>query len=112
MTVFFLLLGLLVSLAIKESAGASYKLYPYLYATKDAVTNEASFPVVDHIAPDNSKERVEAKPDFLYNPPPDTYRVVEFYVHWCGICRVSCSCVVWQESTHTFSIKALLQTLR
>lgn len=87
MTVFFLLLGLLLSIAIKESAGASYKLYPYLYATKDAVTNEASFPVVDHIAPANSKERVQDRPDFLYKPHPDTYRVVEFYVHWCGICR-------------------------
>lgn len=87
MAVFSLLVGLLLLVAIEDSKGASYKLYPYLYATQDAVSNDESYPVIDHIAPDNNRELLQDKPDFLYHPPPDTYRVVEFYVHWCGICR-------------------------
>jgi hypothetical protein len=86
MAAFSLFLVALLSWWIEQTAGASYNLYPYLYEIEGGV-NKDSFPIFDHIAPQSTNGELEDRPDFLYYPPPDTYRVVEFYVHWCGICR-------------------------
>lgn len=63
----------------------SFHSYPYLYFNENQ-TN-VSFPVVDHVAPTGDRQRESDYPDFLYKPNPGVYRVVEFYVHWCDICR-------------------------
>jgi Erv1 / Alr family/Thioredoxin len=64
---------------VSRIAAHSYYSYPYLYRTeKDP---NASLPVLDHVATDTDA------PDFLYRPNPNSYRVTEFYVHWCDICR-------------------------
>lgn len=67
------------------SHAASYYSYPYLYGKEGNDT--FSYPVHDHIAPTGDQALRRDRPDFLYRPNNSTYRVVEFYVHWCGICR-------------------------
>jgi len=60
--------------------------YPFLYATKDNLN--ASFPVIEHLSPEYrglDKDAID-RPDFLY-APVDTYRIVEFYIHYCNTCK-------------------------
>lgn len=51
--------------------------FPYLYATKE--DPNASFPVIDYIAPVDLKG--PDRPAFLYDTD-QSYRIVEFYGHW------------------------------
>jgi Erv1 / Alr family/Thioredoxin len=81
----FLPVVLLIRFFIPEVESVSFNAYPYLYF--DEKGNNASFPVREHIAPKGDKNLKSDHPYYLYNPKPGTYRVVEFYVHWCNICR-------------------------
>lgn len=70
---------------VRHGGAASINSYPYLYYDQKGLNS--SFPVLDHIAPIGIKSLRNDRPDFLYNPPPASFRVVEFYIHWCNICR-------------------------
>ena len=85
--------------------------FPYIYAHIDDFN--ASYPVIEHIHPshmniltdtntddDHPSDRNRndghshnsvrlIRPDFLFTPSitTNTYRVVEFYVHWCDVCK-------------------------
>lgn len=69
-----------IALIADVASAVSIKEYPYLYAEKAG-------PIEEHIAPQGDKKRRSDYPEFLYNPNNKNYRVVEFYVHWCGVCR-------------------------
>jgi len=69
-----------IALLPDVASAASIKEYPYLYTEKAG-------PIVEHIAPEGEKKRRADFPEFLYDPDTKNYRVVEFYVHWCGVCR-------------------------
>ena len=84
------------SLVTNFASAVSIKEYPYLYA-------ENAGPIVEHIAPEGEMKRHHEEPDFLYNPNNPNYRVVEFYVHWCGVCR--------HYSSHFIKIAKLLDSL-
>jgi Erv1 / Alr family/Thioredoxin len=67
--------------------------YPFLYATEDDVN--ASFPVIEHLSPkyrgETDDKSVDDRPDFLYattSGQTDTYRIVEYYIHYCNTCRL------------------------
>jgi hypothetical protein len=66
---------LALTASLPESSAVSIKTYPYLYEVNGNRT--ASAPVIEHIAPISEKKRWNDHPDFLYNPQPGTYRVVE-----------------------------------
>jgi hypothetical protein len=54
--------------------------FPYLYAT---VSNlNASFPVIEYLAPTNLNKRDDDRPDFLYDTNQPA-RIINFYGHWC-----------------------------
>lgn len=72
------------NLACYVSAG-SYNTYPYLYSTDS--NKNISFPVQDYIAPEGKKLRAQRVPGFL-KASSENYRVVEFYVSWCGLCKL------------------------
>jgi Erv1 / Alr family/Thioredoxin len=71
--------------------------FPYLYGVPG--NPNASFPVQEHFAPihrvPNSnpnttiavdEQQQPDRPDFLFTDT-GTYRLVEFYVHWCDVCK-------------------------
>lgn len=78
------------------------KSFPYLYGVEG--NPNASFPVMEHLAPAHRRyrpdqqhlqqqqqheqhdENEEDRPDFLFRDT-GTYRIVEFYVHWCDVCK-------------------------
>jgi hypothetical protein len=57
----------------------SYNSYPYLYYNEK--NPNRTFPVQDHVAPRTNIQNKNDRPDFIYNPKPGEYRVVELYVH-------------------------------
>jgi hypothetical protein len=56
----------------KSGAQASF---PYLYATKSDLN--ASFPVIEYIAPTSARQLENDRPNFLYDPNQG-YRIVVF----------------------------------
>jgi hypothetical protein len=65
--------------------------FPYLYASKD--NPNASAPVTEYMV-SNARPRDNNDDDDgdSYVPPPflentEGYRIVEFYVHWCNVCK-------------------------
>ena len=69
-----------IALIADGVSAVSIKEHPYLYT-------ENAGPIAEHQAPDGDRMRHLDQPDFLYDPSNSNYRVVEFYVHWCGVCR-------------------------
>jgi hypothetical protein len=55
----------------------TYNSYPYLYVN-DKQPN-STYPIQEHIP--SKPNDLNDRPDFIYNPKPGEYRVVEFYVH-------------------------------
>jgi hypothetical protein len=55
----------------------TYNSYPYLYVSKKQPNS--SYPILEHI-PTKANDQND-RPDFIYNPKPGEYRVIEFYVH-------------------------------
>lgn len=76
----YLIYLLRIALITDGVSAVSIKEHPYLYT-------ENAGPIVEHLAPDGDRMRHLDQPDFLYDPNNSSYRVVEFYVHWCGVCR-------------------------
>lgn len=78
-----------VSAEIHQSLTA-IKSFPYLYGVEG--NPNASHPVTDHLALSDrpnapqQDEVLEDRPDFLF-ADTGTYRLVEFYVHWCDVCK-------------------------
>lgn len=73
-----------------KTHGVHVAKYPYLYATP--TDKDASYPVIEHLAPQDRGELIDPdimdRPDFLYDPQNQGYRVVEFYIHWCNTCKL------------------------
>jgi hypothetical protein len=84
LTSLLMLLLLLHLPAISCFGGSVTTGFPYMYATER--NPNASYPVIDHIAPEDRRERDVQKPAFLYDPNQG-YRIVNFYGHWCNICK-------------------------
>lgn len=87
-----LLLALLASTIVAAFPASARKVethdasssFPYIYATRK--NQNASFPVIEYIAPTGQKNLDNDKPPFLYRQNQG-YRIVEFYGHWCATCK-------------------------
>jgi hypothetical protein len=66
-------------LELNSVRAVSYNSYPYLYYNEK--NPNRTFPVQDHVAPRTNIQNKNDRPDFIYNPKPGEYRVVELYVH-------------------------------
>ena len=62
----------------------SYNSYPFLYVNDKQQATNATYPIQEYIpmkVNDNND-----RPDFIYNPKPGEYRVIEYYVHCTSNC--------------------------
>lgn len=85
----FLLEAAATLLLLATSATAEYVAkYPFLYASES--DKNASFPVIEHLSPEfrGLDKDSDDRPDFLYAPDNQSYRIVEFYIHWCNTCKL------------------------
>ena len=85
-----------VSAAASHQPRSVVQSFPYLYGV--AGNPRASHPVIEHFAPadrpdyDPPQQQQDGalppddRPDFLF-AATGTYRLVEFYVHWCDVCK-------------------------
>lgn len=74
-----------------QQAEGAVRSFPYLYGVEG--NPNASHPVMEHLAPSHRPGYdpdvdvdEDDRPDFLFTAT-GTYRIVEFYVHWCDVCK-------------------------
>lgn len=66
------------------ACGNAADSFPYLYATRS--NSNASFPVVEYIAPMDKLRLNDDRPDFLYDKNQPA-RIINWYGHWCNTCK-------------------------
>jgi hypothetical protein len=87
---------IVIGVVTAQASTTTRQSFPYLYAQINDFN--ASYPVREHIHPshfnindnqDSNALQVLNRPDFLFtkSTATNTYRVVEFYVHWCDVCK-------------------------
>jgi hypothetical protein len=74
---FFIFQARIVSVA---AGGDATDSFPYLYATRS--NYNASFPVIEYIAPTENSKLNDDRPAFLYDKNQPA-RIINWYGHWC-----------------------------